>query len=72
LSWIKQRQSSTQTVSNFIPCLLRILSNISGAQAYMSLEEFGKAIEDCDTALKIDPTHTKVKHFLEEFNFTSF
>jgi hypothetical protein len=38
----------------------------------MSLEEFGKAIEDCDTALKIDPTHTKVKHFLEEFNFTSF
>ena len=24
------------------------------------LEDFAKAIEDCDTALKIDPKHTKV------------
>ena len=23
------------------------------------LEEFGKAIEDCDTAIKLDPGHTK-------------
>jgi hypothetical protein len=38
----------------------------------MSLEEFGKAIEDCDTALKIDPNHTKVKHYLKEINLTSF
>lgn len=27
------------------------------------LEDFAKAIEDCDTALKIDPKHTKVSIF---------
>jgi tetratricopeptide (TPR) repeat protein len=35
------------------PCLL-------GAQAYIMIEDFAKAIEDCDSAIKIDPSHTKV------------
>jgi len=30
------------------------------AQALIMLEEFAKAIEDCDTAIKINPNHTKV------------
>ena len=30
------------------------------------IEDFQKAIEDCDTAIKLNPGHTKVS-FLDEF-----
>ncbi len=32
------------------------------------LEDFGKAIEDCDCAIKIDPKHTKVSNHLNCLN----
>lgn len=37
------------------------LSVISiGAQAYIQLGDYAKAIEDCDSALQLDPKHIKV------------
>jgi len=30
------------------------------------LEDFAKAIEDCDAAIKLDPTHTKVSGIVSD------
>ena len=62
---MEQTLSTSQIVSitimnTFKGLLLTIWKHFAGAQAYITIEEFEKAVEDCDTAIKIDPNFTKV------------
>jgi len=44
----------------------------TGAQAFIMLEDFAKAIEDCNIAIKINPKHTKVSTHLRSPNLQSY
>ena len=51
-------QSSSQTVSNWTRQLISLAT--VGAQVYITIEHFEKAVEDCDKAIALDPGMTKV------------